>query len=230
MVLNALHYWPFEPLAKAELWALTFKTVFLTALATAKRRGEIHAFLHRVLHPDNWAHVTLVPDPLFVAKTERPGRPETRLQDVTLKSLGQYVGVDLPLDANNCVVRAIKIYLSRSHAYRGGRKRLFISYKPSKLDEIKPATISSWIVKTVRYVHDNLPTQTAEVFRVRAHDLRAMSTSWNAHRNLSVGDIMRAAQWQSHNTFISYYLLDMSVLEDDMYRLGPLVTAQAITQ
>ena len=33
LVLRALHYAPFEPLAKAPLWALTFKTVFPTALA-----------------------------------------------------------------------------------------------------------------------------------------------------------------------------------------------------
>lgn len=229
LVLRALHFWPFEPLAKAPLWALTFKTVFLTALATAKRRGELHAFTHRVLHPDNWAHITLVPDPVFVAKTEKPGKPETRLQEVTVKALGAFVGPDLPVDANNCVVRAIKIYLARSREYRGQRKRLFISYKPSKLEDIKSATISAWLVKTVRYVYDNATEETAQLGRVRAHDLRAMSASWNAHRNIRVGDIMRAAQWRSHNTFISFYLMDMTVLEEDMYKLGPLVTAQEIT-
>jgi len=229
LVLRALHYWPFEPLAKAELWALTYKTVFLTALATAKRRGELHAFLSRVIHAENWSHVTLVPDPVFVAKTEKPGKPETRLQEVTIRSLGAFVGPDLPLDGNNCVVRALKIYLARSREYRRGRKRLFISYKPSKTDEIKPATISSWIVKTVRYAYDNTNDDTARQFRVRAHDLRAMSTSWNAHQNLRLGDIMRAAQWRSHNTFISFYLMDMSAMEEGMYRLGPIVTAQEIT-
>ena len=229
LVLRTLHFWPFEPLARAELWALTFKTVFLTALATAKRRGELHAFLHRVLHAENWSHVTLIPDPLFIAKTEKPGKPETSLQEVTLKSLGSFVGPDLPVDANNCVVRAIKIYLSRSKEYRRGRKKLFISYKPSMLEEIKPATISSWIVKTVRYAYDNASAETARVFQVRAHDLRAMSTSWNAHKNIRIGEILRAAQWRSHNTFTSFYLMDMTVLEEDMNRLGPLVTAQAIT-
>lgn len=228
LVLRALHFWPFEPLARAELWALTWKTVFLVALASAKRRSELHAFLHRVLHPDNWAHVTLVPDPMFVAKTEKPGKPETRLQEVTIRSLGAFVGPDLPVDANNCPVRALKIYLARSHDYRKGRKKLFISYKPSKLDDIKAPTISSWIVKTVRYAYEHASEETSRLHKVRAHDLRAMSTSWNAHKNLRIGEILRSAQWRSHNTFISYYLLDMSVLEDEMYKLGPLVTAQSI--
>lgn len=229
LVLRSLHFWPYEPLAKAPLWALTFKTVFLTSLATAKRRGELHAFLHRVLHSESWSHVTLVPDPLFVAKTEKPGKPETRLQEVTVQSLAAFVGPDLPVDANNCVVRALKIYLARSKEYRHNRKRLFISYKPTKVDEIKPATISSWIVKTVRYAYEHASEETARVHRIRAHDLRAMSSSWNALKNVRQQEIMRAAQWRSHNTFISFYLLDMSVIEEDMYKLGPLVTAQSIT-
>lgn len=228
LVLRALHYWPFEPLARAELWALTFKTVFLTAFATAKRRGELHAFLHRIQRTENWSQITLVPDPVFIAKTEKPGRPETRLQSVTLKSLGAFVGPDLPVDANNCVVRAIKIYLSRTAAYRRGRKRLFISYKQSMHDEIKPATISSWIIKTVRYAYDNASEDTAQLFKVRAHDLRAMSTSWGAHKNLRIADVLQAAQWRSQSTFTSFYLLDMSVLEEEMYKLGPVVASQAI--
>ena len=228
IVLRALHFWPFEPLAKAELWALTFKTVFLTALATTKRRSELHAFLHRVLHAENWSHVTLIPDPVFVAKTERPGQPDTRLQEVTIKSLGAFVGPDLPVDANNCVVRAIKIYLARSKDYRRGRKRLFISYKQSKLDEIKPATISSWIVKTVRYAYEHASDETAALHSVRAHDLRAMSASWGVFKNLRLQDILRAAQWRSHSTFTSFYLMDMSALEEEMYKLGPLVAAQTV--
>ena len=46
LVLHALHFAPFEPLAQAPLWALTFKTVFLVASASAKRHSELHAFSH----------------------------------------------------------------------------------------------------------------------------------------------------------------------------------------
>ena len=227
LVLRALHFHPFEPLAQADRWALTYKTVFLTALATAKRRSKLHAFLHRVRHTENWSQVTLVPDPLFVAKTEKPGRPETRLQEVTLPSIRDYVGPDLPIDSNNCVVRAIKIYLSRTKEFRKGRKRLFISYKQGKTDEIRPATISSWIVKTIRYAYENCDDPTAALFQARAHDLRAMATSWNAHRRLDLTDILKAAQWQSQNTFTSFYLKDMSLVEGDLFKIGPFVSAGA---
>jgi len=66
---------------------------------------------------------------MFVAKTEVPGRPETRLQDVTIPSLRDFVGPDLAQDAVNCPVRAIKVYLSRTQGLRGDRPELFIPYK-----------------------------------------------------------------------------------------------------
>ena len=138
LVLSALQHHPFEPLREAPLWALTYKTIFLTALGTAKRRGELHAFLHKIRHAEDWTRLVLVPDPVFVAKTEKPGQPDTKLQEVTVEALGAFVGPDLPRDASNCVVRAIKIYLARTQSFRGKRKRLFISYKQSKQMRSRP--------------------------------------------------------------------------------------------
>ena len=39
--------------------------------------------------------------------------------------------------------------------YVKGRKKLFISYKPSKSDEIKRATISSWICKLIHLAYES---------------------------------------------------------------------------
>ena len=44
-----------------------------------------------------------------------------------------------------------------------------------------------------------------------------------------LSDIMRAAQWRSYTTFTAFYLKDMALCEDDMLRLGLLVTAQQVT-
>ena len=46
LVLHQLTKAPFEPLKEASLKHLTFKTVFLLALGSGKRRSEIHAWLH----------------------------------------------------------------------------------------------------------------------------------------------------------------------------------------
>ena len=132
--------------------------VFLTALALAKHRSELHAFSYRVQHPEDWFSVTLVLVPLFVVKTERASCPESHLHDVHLKALAPFVGPDLKVDANNCVVRAIKIYLAHAKDLHQGRKCLFIAYSPGHTEEIKAAAISSWIVKTERYAYKISPT------------------------------------------------------------------------
>jgi len=229
LVLARLQRGPFEPLQSATMKFLSFKVAFLVALATAKRRSELRAFSKRILHHPDWKSVTLRPLPKFVAKTEVPGRPETRLQDVTIPSLLDFVGPDLPQDAKNCPVRAVKVYLARTKDLRGDRPELFIPYKLGAKQSIAPATISSWIQKTVRFAYEEASDGEASALAVRAHDLRAVSTSWNLHSMVRLADIMRAAQWRSHTTFTAFYLKDMALCEEDMLRLGPLVTAQQVT-
>ena len=54
LVLHQLTKAPFEPLKEASLKHLTFKTVFLLALGSGKRRSEIHAWLHKnIRHQSN---------------------------------------------------------------------------------------------------------------------------------------------------------------------------------
>ena len=228
IVLRRLLCAPFEPLRSAPLKFVSWKTVFLVALASAKRRGELRAFSYKVLHTANWDSVTLQPLPDFVAKTEVPGRPDTRLEPVTLKGLSSFLGPDLSEDRKLCPVRAIKVYLSRTHDVRAGRKQLFIPYKPGSTQPIAAATISSWIQNMVRYAYQDVSEEEASLGQVRAHDLRAIAASWNLHCSIPLSDILRAAQWRSHNTFTSYYLQDLALQEDDILRLGPLCVGQVV--
>ena len=60
LVLHQLTKAPFEPLRKASLKHLTFKTVFLLALGSGKRRSEIHAWLNKnIRHQADWSKVSL---------------------------------------------------------------------------------------------------------------------------------------------------------------------------
>ena len=61
LVLQKLTKAPFEPMRKASLKHLTFKTVFLLALGSGKRRSEIHAWLYK-----NIRH----PSPSFLSKNQ----------------------------------------------------------------------------------------------------------------------------------------------------------------
>ena len=98
--------------------------------------SELHTFSYQVQHPED--SVTLIPDALFVAKIECASYPESHLWDVHLEALAPFVGPDLKVDANNCLVLTIKI--------RKGQKHLFVAYKPGHTEEMKPVTVSSWIV------------------------------------------------------------------------------------
>ena len=69
LVLHQLTKAPFEPLRKASLKHLTFKTVFLLALGSGKRRSEILACVHRnIRHQEDWSNVSLYPSPCFISK------------------------------------------------------------------------------------------------------------------------------------------------------------------
>ena len=71
LVLLALTKPPFEPLRKASLKILTFKTVFFMSLASGRRRGEVHAWTLRSLkHKTGWKEVTVAPSSLFLTKNQ----------------------------------------------------------------------------------------------------------------------------------------------------------------
>ena len=53
LVLQSLTGAPYEPLRTYEERFLSQKTLFLLALASAKRIGELHALLHCVSHARN---------------------------------------------------------------------------------------------------------------------------------------------------------------------------------
>ena len=61
LVLHQLTKAPFEPIKGFSLKHLTFKTVFLLALGSGKRRSEIHAWQNRnIRHQSDWSiHVSM---------------------------------------------------------------------------------------------------------------------------------------------------------------------------
>ena len=227
LVMRSLTRAPFEPMREAAMWAVSWKTAFLLALATSKRRSELRALSKKVLHPEDWSSMTLRPLPEFVAKTEVPGVPSTRLQEVTLKGMQSFCD-QLEADKTLCPVRATKCYLSRSQGIREGRKELFVPYKPGARQSISPVTISSWIQQTIKRAYMEVSREDAALVQCRAHDLRSMGASWNMHQSIALGDILKAAQWRCHNTFTSYYLKDMAQYEDDILRLGPISVGQVL--
>ena len=228
-VLGALLEDPFEPLDKAEIKYLTYKTVFLLALATGKRRGEIHAMRRdTVQRQEHWQSVTIFPDASFVAKTQIGCQGGQALQGVTIQSLKDFLSTGMEEDAKLCPVRALRIYLERTDKYRSGRTRLFLSLQKGRRKDISKATISWWLKSTIILCYEQAARELRHLHRVKAHQVRGMAASWALHQNAPIEKIMMACSWKSHTTFTSFYLRDLSSIRGEMFRLGPIVSAQHV--
>lgn len=225
VVLKVLMRHPFEPMSISSMKYLTLKTVFLVALATAQRRSELHALSFKKLAFREGGEVILAFIPGFLAKNQGPAasRPP-----VTIPSLSGTISYDLP-DRTLCPVRALKFYINRTKppGIRQGRERLFLSYKEGNKREIAAATISRWIVETIRLSYNTLKTSSdlRALANISAHEVRALATSWANYRGVALQEVVSAACWSNHSTFSRFYLRDVSSLVDGMHTIGPIVSA-----
>ena len=125
LVLRSLKGPPYEPLGTVEECFLAQKTLFLLALASAKRIGELQGISYRVSHTRGWGQISCAFVPEFVAKTQDPSVPDSRYEGFSIPSLG----VSGARDRDRrllCPVRAVRYYLDRTSVHRPHLRRLFL--------------------------------------------------------------------------------------------------------
>ena len=109
LVLHQLTKAPFEPLREASLKHLTFKTIFLLALGSGKRRSEIHAWQHKnIRHQSDWSKVSLVPSPSFLSKNQLAKEGPESLAPVVIPALAPTLDRSLKSDRSLCPIRALR--------------------------------------------------------------------------------------------------------------------------
>ena len=178
LVLHQLTKAPFEPLRKASLKHLTFKTVFLLALGSGKHRSEIHAWLYKYIrHQENWSEVSLYPSPSFLSKNQLARDGLASVAPVVIPALAPTLDNSLSEDKSLCPVRALRYYLDRTKDLRTGKDLLFVSFKKGFHNDIVPATISSWIKQTVLLCYQLSDQKSQDLHQVRAHDVWAFPAS-----------------------------------------------------
>ena len=169
---------PFEPLRKASLKHLTFKTVFLLALGSGKRRSEIHAWLFRnIRHQENWSQNSLYPSPSFFSKNQLARDGPVSVAPVVIPAIALSLDKSLSEDRSLCPVRALRYYLDRTKDLRQGKELVFVSFRKGFQRDIVPATISSWIKQTVLLCYQLSDQKAQDLNQVRAHDVRAFAAS-----------------------------------------------------
>jgi hypothetical protein len=229
-VLKLLSSKEFEPIDSISFKFLTYKTVFLVALAIARRVSGLHGLGGRkgdiATLPTGGLRVDFLPE--FRAKNDPSGRSPA-VPSVEVKSLS---GVVDPEDTDRflCPVRALRCYLKRSLEFRSPiTRRLFVSLHPKHVGDISKQTIARWIkaVVILAYQRDSLvPPE-----RIKAHETRAIATSLADARGVPLETLMAAAYWRTQNTFLSYYLRDVSSHRlDGAYDFKSLVLANFVTQ
>ena len=225
LVLHQLTKAPFEPLREASLKHLTFKTVFLLALGSGKRRSEIHAWQHKnIRHQSDWSKVSLFPSPSFLSKNQLAKEGPQSIAPVVIPALAPTLDKSLKSDRSLCPVRALRYYLDRTSDLRQHKELVFVSFKKGFDKDISPATISSWIKQTVILCYELSDHQAHTLHQVKAHDVKAFQSE------VSLDQILAACHWKSHNTFTQFYLKDVAWADSELFHLGPVVAAQQIHQ
>ena len=229
LVLHQLTKAPFEPLRKASLKHLTFKTVFLLALGSGKRRSEIHAWLFKnIRHQENWTQVSFYPSPSFISKNQLAKEGSASVAPVVIPALAPSLDRSLKEDKSLCPVRALRYYLDRTKDIRVGKELVFVSFRLGFQKDIVPATISSWIKQTVLLCYQLSDEEAQNLHQVRAHDVRAFAASKAFQGGVSLDQILSACHWKAHNTFTQFYLKDLAWADFELYHLGPIVAAQQV--
>ena len=135
---------------------LTLKAVFLTLLASGKRRGEVHALQNSI---DNvrgdWSAAVLRPIPGFISKTQLRTQGLGKFRELINPAIArapEYKEDDLAL----CPVRTLRIYKSRADKYRSpGQKKLFISWMPQRDCDLTTNAISHYVRLLVQEAYES---------------------------------------------------------------------------
>ena len=229
LVLFALTREPFEPLKDPgmDIQLLTWKTCFLVLLASGARRGEVHALSYKgIKFHEAWDWVSLKPSPSFISKTQLRSSGASVLQPMVLPSLKKRA-TDKK-DLSLCPVRALHWYLARTKDRREGKDNLFISVNRNHKKDITKNTLSGWIKNLIHRVYKEANQEACQLAGRDVHLVRKYASTLLFHGSSDMDSLLQACSWKSHNTFTDFYLRDLTGMEQDLLRLGPIVAAQHV--
>ncbi|XP_041417410.1 uncharacterized protein LOC121393314 [Xenopus laevis] len=210
LVLKNLCVSPYEPLESCSIKCLSFKALFLVAITSAKRIGELQALSSKepylVFLQDR---VVLKPLPFFRPKVASLSNTN---QEIILPYINQETQEKDDQLQFLDVGRSLKIYVNRTKEFRKD-ENLFISFagKNKGLKASKPS-LARWIKETIQMAYikeDRLPP-----FQIAAHSTRKMSTSWAEVAGVSMDNICKAATWSNPNTFVRHYRVDILAAQE----------------
>lgn len=219
LVLRALVSPPFEPLSEVDIKFVTLKVVFLVAITSARRLGELGALMAREpflsFSEDG---VVLRLDSSFVPKVSSQFH---RSQELVLPALGSVM--DSPGDPPWSlldVCRALRVYLERTASFRKSDS-LFVTFGvSSRGGKASSASIGRWLKQVIALAYS--VSGSPPPAGVQGRSTRGVAASWAEVGGVNLSEICRAATWASSNTFIRHYRLQSLLGDDVNFGLGVL--------
>ena len=207
IVLEGLSAAPFEPLDIISEKFLTLKTIFLLAISSIKRVGDLQALS---ISPSclefapGMVKAFLYPRLGYVPKV-LPNVP----RPIVLQALCPPPFVNPDEERLNlvCPVRALDAYVHRAALWRKA-DQLFVCFGPHNRGlPASKHTMSKWIVEAISLAYGSSDQQCP--LAVRAHSTRSMAASKALVSGVSLKEVCDAAGWSSPLTFVRYYDLDL---------------------
>ena len=207
---------------------LTLKTVFLLALASGKRRSELHALSAEV----RWVEgdtdgVELAPVPAFVSKTQVSTDGLGALKPFVVPALQSEEEKDRLL----CPVATLAKYLERTAKFRSpSQKRLIISHRQGAIKDITQQTLSCYMKEAILLAYQDPSVEKSHSqVNPKPHSIRHVATSLNALKGFKLDDVLRAGAWANPNTFLRFYVQSYSTDKlSKLSRFGGFVAAGAV--
>ena len=112
--------------------------------------------------------------------------------------------------------------------YRQNRTRLFLPVRGKQ--DISKSSVLRWISYTIKLACRKLTHKDFPFLKIKAHKIRALSSSWAFFDKVPLNEILKAAVWNQSSTFAKFYLRDMSQQLQNLHNLGPIVVAQKVVR
>jgi len=187
VVLEGLCQAPFEPIEDVPEKFVTLKTIFLLAISSLKRIGDIQALSVSpscLEFAPGMAKAFLLPKPGYVPKV-----PTNVVRPVLLQAFCPPPFRTSDQERLNllCPVRALDAYVHRSALWRKS-EQLFVCFgPPNRGCPASKQRLSKWVVEAISLAYESAgqPSPLA----VRAHSTRGMAASKAFVSGVPIGDI-----------------------------------------
>ncbi len=203
IVLQGLSLAPIEALEEVPAKCLTVKALFLLAISSLKKIGDLQALSVApscLEFAPGMVKAFLHPRPGYVPKV-----PANVARLIMLQAFCPPPFQNADQERHNllCLVRALDAYIHRAALWRKNEQPFVCFGPPNKGSPASKQRMSKWVVEAISLAYESAvqPSPMA----VRSHSTRSMAASKALISGVALQEVCDAAGWSSPHTFITFY-------------------------